>query len=170
MINFMYYKLIDFVKDWKSESESTLKIFSALTNDSLSQSVTPGGRNIGRLAWHITTSIGEMLTRTGLNTSCPKESDPVPQKSEEIKSVYKKAAQSVIDEVTGKWNDNSLLNETEMYGEVWKNGTTLTALINHQIHHRAQITVLMRQAGLKVPGIYGPSKEEWSAYGMQPMP
>jgi len=24
----------------------------------------------------------------------------------------------------------------------------------------------MRQAGLKVPGIYGPSKEEWETYGM----
>ena len=26
--------------------------------------------------------------------------------------------------------------------------------------------VLMRQAGLAVPGVYGPSKEEWGAYGM----
>jgi len=25
---------------------------------------------------------------------------------------------------------------------------------------------LMRQAGLKVPGIYGPSKEEWALMGM----
>ena len=24
---------------------------------------------------------------------------------------------------------------------------------------------LMRQAGLKVPGLYGPAMEEWSAYG-----
>jgi hypothetical protein len=25
---------------------------------------------------------------------------------------------------------------------------------------------LMRQAGLKVPGVYGPSREEWSQFGM----
>jgi uncharacterized damage-inducible protein DinB len=164
----MYYKLIDFEKDWKSESESTSKILTPLTDESLTQSVTPGGRNIGRLAWHIITSIGEMLARTGLATDCPKEEEPVPQNSEIIKSAYEKAARSVIDEIIGKWNDNSLVNETEMYGEMWQNGHTLTALINHQIHHRAQITVLMRQAGLKVPGIYGPSKEEWAVYGMQP--
>jgi uncharacterized damage-inducible protein DinB len=30
------------------------------------------------------------------------------------------------------------------------------------------MTVLMRQAGLKVPGIYGPSREEWSQFGMPP--
>ena len=28
--------------------------------------------------------------------------------------------------------------------------------------------VLMRQAGLGVPGIYGPSKEEWATMGMPP--
>ncbi|MBE0644676.1 MAG: hypothetical protein IH600_11400 [Bacteroidetes bacterium] len=34
----------------------------------------------------------------------------------------------------------------------------------------AQLTVLMRQAGLLVPGIYGPSREEWSTYGLPPHP
>jgi hypothetical protein len=29
------------------------------------------------------------------------------------------------------------------------------------------MTVLMRLAGLKIPGLYGPSKEEWSRYGMK---
>ena len=55
-----------------------------------------------------------------------------------------------------------------MYGETWINGDTLSALVDHQIHHRGQITVLMRQAGLKVPGIYGPSREDWNKIGMKP--
>ena len=40
-------------------------------------------------------------------------------------------------------------------------------LINHQNHHRGQMTVLMRQAGLTVPGVYGPAKEEWATAGME---
>jgi hypothetical protein len=32
------------------------------------------------------------------------------------------------------------------------------------------MTVLMRQAGLKVPGFYGPAQEEWSAMGMPAQP
>jgi uncharacterized damage-inducible protein DinB len=165
----MYYKLIDFEKDWKFESEATLKIFSALTDDSLNQSVSSEGRTIGRLAWHITTSIGEMLTRVGLKTECPDEDSSVPQKAEDIVKAYEKASKSVLDEIKKNWNDNSLLVEVDMYGEMWQNGQTLKVLINHQIHHRAQITVLMRQAGLQVPGIYGPSKEEWSSMGLPPM-
>jgi uncharacterized damage-inducible protein DinB len=30
--------------------------------------------------------------------------------------------------------------------------------------------MLMRQAGLTVPGIYGPAYEEWAAYNMPPQP
>ena len=57
-----------------------------------------------------------------------------------------------------------------MYGESWTVGFTLLALITHQAHHRGQMTVLMRQAGLTVPGIYGPAREEWASYGMPAEP
>jgi uncharacterized damage-inducible protein DinB len=30
------------------------------------------------------------------------------------------------------------------------------------------MTVLMRQAGLVVPGVYGPAREEWAAMNMPP--
>jgi uncharacterized damage-inducible protein DinB len=56
-----------------------------------------------------------------------------------------------------------------MYGETWKKGFTLYCMVSHQTHHRGQITVLMRQAGLKVHGVYGPAKEEWAEMGMPAM-
>ena len=52
-----------------------------------------------------------------------------------------------------------------MYGQRWTRGFTLHALLEHQIHHRGQMTVLMRQAGLRVPGIYGPAREDWASHG-----
>jgi uncharacterized damage-inducible protein DinB len=55
-----------------------------------------------------------------------------------------------------------------MYGQQWKRGYTLAVLVRHQAHHRGQMTVLMRQAHLRVPGVYGPAREEWSEFGMQP--
>jgi uncharacterized damage-inducible protein DinB len=57
----------------------------------------------------------------------------------------------------------------EMYAERWRKGQVLSVLIRHQCHHRGQMTVLMRQAGLRVPGVSGPSREEWATWGMQPM-
>jgi len=61
-----------------------------------------------------------------------------------------------------------LLDELDMYGEKWARGHTLMVLCTHQTHHRGQMTVLMRQAGLKVPGVCGPSKEEWAQFGLPP--
>jgi uncharacterized damage-inducible protein DinB len=36
-------------------------------------------------------------------------------------------------------------------------------LVRHLIHHRGQMSVLMREAGLIVPGVYGLSREETAA-------
>ena len=80
------------------------------------------------------------------------------------------AARSLLQQVKSRWNDAALLTEDEMYGDKWPRGYTLMALVLHQTHHRAQMTVLMRQAGLKVPGVYGPAFEEWGAYNMPPQP
>jgi uncharacterized damage-inducible protein DinB len=53
-----------------------------------------------------------------------------------------------------------------MYGQEWPRRLVLSGLMHHESHHRGQMTVLMRQAGLKVPGVFGPAREEWAAYGM----
>ena len=73
----------------------------------------------------------------------------------------------MINALENKWTDASLDEEIPMYGQIWKKGNILSSLILHQAHHRGQITVLMRQAGLKVPGVYGPAKEEWAAMNMK---
>jgi len=41
-------------------------------------------------------------------------------------------------------------------------------MMMHQSHHRGQMTVLMRQAGLRVPYIYGPAYEDWVEQGLEP--
>jgi uncharacterized damage-inducible protein DinB len=84
----------------------------------------------------------------------------------DIAAAYERAGASIASEVKEKWNDAMLPELIDMYGEKWTRAATLTSIIKHQIHHRAQMTVLMRQAGLKVPGVYGPSREEWSQMGM----
>ena len=162
----MYYKLSDFISDWTYEAESTVKVFSNLTDESLSKKVHEKVRTAGKLAWHITTSIGEMVHRTGLTFETVDENSPIPTSVSEIIKSYKQASDNMIAEIKAKWNDETLLKEDDMYGEMWAKGKTLGILITHQIHHRSQLTIVMRLLGLKVPGIYGPSNEEWAALGM----
>lgn len=162
----MYHKISEFILDWKYESEATIKVLSNLTDETLTKKVHDKVRTAGRLAWHITTSIGEMVHRTGLTFETIGENSPIPTSVTEIIVSYKQASENMIAEIKAKWNDETLLNEDDMYGEKWAKGKTLGILVTHQIHHRSQLTIIMRLLGLKVPGIYGPSNEEWAAYGM----
>lgn len=158
----------DFEHAWATELEATQKILKHLTTKSLTTAVHPDVRTPGRLAWHIVTSLPEMAARTGLNLAGPAAEAPMPDTAREIFDAYNAVAISLLEEVKKNWTDATLTVEDEMYGERWMRGFTLTVLINHQIHHRGQMTVIMREAGLGVPGIYGPAREEWAAFGMQP--
>jgi uncharacterized damage-inducible protein DinB len=161
----MYHQLVDFRKDWQIESSGTLKTLQVLTEPSLQQRVSPQGRTLGRIAWHIVTSLGEMAGRMGLPVEAPAEDAALPTTAIVIAEAYAKAAESLGQSIQ-KWSDGELDKEDDMYGENWKRGYSLAVLLRHEIHHRGQMTVLMRQAGLQVPGLCGPSAEEWAKFGM----
>jgi uncharacterized damage-inducible protein DinB len=164
----MIRTIADFENIWSQEIEATQKILKHLTDRSLGQRAEPEGRTLGRMAWHVVTTIPEMMSKTGLTFQGVKEDAPVPSTAREIFRGYNETAIPLLEQVKKRWTDATLEQVDEMYGEKWKRGATLLALILHQTHHRAQMTVLMRQAGLDVPGIYGPARQEWDAYGMNP--
>lgn len=164
----MNAKIEKFAATWAYESDGTQKCFDRLTDASLGQSVDADGRTIARLAWHITQTIPEMMKGTGLQVAGPSEHEPPPAHAAEIAAAYRAAAEALIREIRANWTDATLAVTDNMYGEQWTRSQTLQALVAHQIHHRGQLTVLMRQAGLSVPGIYGPAREEWAGMGMEP--
>ncbi|RNB84456.1 hypothetical protein EDM56_20285 [Brevibacillus fluminis] len=164
----MFQTIQAFEHEWGHEAAGTQKILDVLTDASLQQEVTPGDRTLGRLAWHIVTTLHEMMSRTGLEFDAPHHDAALPTSAKEIADAYRSASAALLDAVKSQWTDATLVEECEMYGMKWPNGVTLSILISHQIHHRGQMTILMRQAGLPVPGVYGPSKEEWAQMGMEP--
>ncbi len=168
----MYRSLDDFASAWAQESESTLKVLRALTDASLAQPVVPGGRTLGFLAWHITCSLTEIGTHAALDVPGPTEQTyaAVPAHAADIAAQYERSAAALLAAVRATWTDAQLDGTIPMYGEQWTRGFVLTVLMNHQWHHRGQMTVLMRQAGLSVPGVCGPSREEWAAIGRDPQP
>lgn len=165
----MFRTVQDFEKSYKYESEATLKLLRALTDKSLDQHVVPEGRSLGRLAWHLAQSQTDFLNKACLQVEGPDWDAAVPSSAAQIVSTYEQTSRSVMSEITKKWNDAALLEEHDIFGETWPNGLTLEAMLRHEAHHRGQITVLMRQAGLAVPGVYGPAREEWASYGMPAM-
>lgn len=161
----MFRKISDFTQAFTYESETTLKLFQNISNDVFLNKANDNVRSMQRLVWHITITLGEMLGKAGLSIDCPDEHSAPPSDIKEVCIAYERASKSVLQEVQ-TWTDADLDQEVNMYGEQWTKGVILTVLIKHEAHHRGQLTVLMRLNGLKVPGVYGPSKEEWAAWNM----
>lgn len=164
----MYRRIDDFLRSWEHEAADTKRIIEAVPDHAMGRHVAEGFRDLGRLAWHITQTVPEMMNRTGLSVSGADENAPLPPRIADIAKAYDAVSSSLAREIKSRWSDADLEREDNLYGDNWKRGVTLTALLMHQAHHRGQMTVLLRQAGLKVPGIYGPAKEDWASMGMEP--
>ena len=165
----MYHHISDFLSDWEYESGATLKLFRNLKDDSLKKTIHPNVRSLGFLCWHLIHTMQEMLLRVGLKVDVREQLDYNGESVKELCDIYEKGSRSVADVVKAKWTDKELELLDDMYGEMWKRGQTLTTLVRHQAHHRAEMIVVMRMLNLSVIGIYGPTKEEWAQWGMEPM-
>lgn len=162
----MYHSIEEFIQEWEREAGLTVTVLEALTDESLSYKMPVEYRTIGELAWHIVTSLHEMLSRTGLDFEGAAHESVEPATAQEFVDSYRQSSHNLISAMKGQWTDGTLNVEDDMYGQKWPRKLTLSVLNAHQIHHRGQLTVLMRFAGLRVPGMYGPSREEWAEAGM----
>ena len=156
----MFTSVDRFLQTWSHESAQTARVMAALTDESLSQRVAEGYRSLGELAWHVVASQKEIAGKTDLEYDAPLNRDPVPKRAAEMHSAYVDAAKSLAQAVGRQWTDDTLGVKDTLYGREWPRGFTLAVVLFHEIHHRGQMTVLMRQAGLKVPGVYGPSADD----------
>lgn len=162
----MFRFVSDFTAAWEREAASTARLLEALSDTALATRMDAGGRTLGRVAWHLVETLAEMLPAAGLAVDFAVDPEAVPDRAAEIAAAYREGASRVGAVVVASWSDADLAGEVPMYGESWARGFVLQCLVLHQAHHRGQLTVLMRQAGLAVPGMVGPSREEWAAMGM----
>ena len=165
----MYITIEDFIKEWNREAMLTQKVLDGLTDDSLQQQVYPEGRTLGRIAWHFTSNIPDYLVHFGLKMERV-DSDSMPSSAKQIAETFKNISADAAKVIQEQWKDESLKTIQEAFGRQESNASILMGLIKHIVHHRGQLTILMRQAGLKPFGVYGPPKEDWIHFGVENPP
>ena len=141
-----------------------------MTDASLNQQVYSEGRTLGRIAWHVTTTIPDYLADFGLKIDRVKNAENVPISAKEIAETFKKVSINAAKVMEEQWTDESLKQIQVAFGRKESNASILMGLIKHIVHHRGQITVLLRQAGIKPFGVYGPPKEDWIHLGVENPP
>lgn len=162
----MYTSISHFINEWNQEAASTQKVLDTLTDESLQQRVSQEDRTLGEIAWHIVASTPGMLMEFGVTVKSMLNEADLPNSAREITETFRSVSAETSAAISEQWTDQSLSEMKNVFGMDLPRAVMLNMLNKHIIHHRGQMTVLMRQAGLKVPGVYGPSREEWSQMGM----
>lgn len=155
----MYRTVEDFTKDWSQNAQGTLNAIRAISDDKLHFAIVEGHSSLGWLAWHLTTApgfFGNMLAGLGLEVQFDPNAQPATV--EEIAVAYEKVMADVSAKVAALSDEDMLAEVKGIHGPAPR-GAILRAMIDHQTHHLGQMTVLLRQAGLTVPPVMGPTKE-----------
>ncbi|WP_420494205.1 DinB family protein [Macrococcus psychrotolerans] len=155
----MFRSKNDFITQYRLEGETTLACIRELTDESLTQAVTELDRTLGELTWHIVQSLGGFAERAGISVEGANYSSSMPETKAEILEEAEKIVNNTLAAYEASLTDENLNDDVDFFGHNLAKGVLLYSNITHLAHHRGQMTVLMRQAGLKVPGIYGPSRD-----------
>lgn len=166
----LYVTVADFIREWNGEAHLTQQVLEGVTDDALNQKVYPEGRTLGRIAWHFTVNIPEYLAHFGLQVEPVPNAEHVPSSAKEIAEMFRHVSAQAAKAIEQQWSDESLKEVQIAFGREETNAQIFMGLIKHIIHHRGQLTVLMRQAGIKPFGVYGPPKEDWIQFGVEHPP
>lgn len=158
----MYRKVEDFLEDWAASAAGTLSVMKAITDDKMGVAIVEGHSTLGWLAWHLVGAAGGFGFFAGLQVPRVERGAAVPATMAEIVAKYEAIIEAYHTEAK-KLSDDSLTEEVNSFVGTTLRGKLLRQMIDHQTHHRGQMMVLLRQAGLKVPGVLGPTKEMQAA-------
>ncbi|MGZ9586005.1 DinB family protein [Paenibacillus marinisediminis] len=156
----MYRTVQDFTAEWTRAAGGTIKVLEALTDDKLNQSIVEGHSTLGWLGWHLATSPMFFAGLAGIKLEPVGDSKSVPSQASDIVQAYRTMVDRLASAAVHTLTDEAMVENVETFMGPAPRGAVLRMMIDHQTHHRGQMTVLLRQAGLPVPGVLGPTREE----------
>ncbi len=156
----MYRNLNDFIQEWERNSAGTLAIFESITDEKKQTAIVEGHSSLESLSWHLTTAPAYFMGQAQLSLDVELNPKNTPASISEIIDTYKAVIENVVKLARENLSDEKLLTEVNSHGQMTPIGAILRLMVDHQTHHRAQMQVLLRQAGLRVPGVMGPTKED----------
>jgi len=147
------------------EAETTRRLFEILPEDRLGWRPHPKAKSLGELAMHIAqipAGVAELGRPTVIEFNFPPEAEATGR--EQILATFEESlahAKEIVAET-----DDARVNE--MWSMTVGGETVMTMprmalwrsiLLNHNYHHRGQLSTYLRQLDVKLPSIYGPTAD-----------
>jgi len=147
---------------WDWENAATLKVLRAVPEDRLGFRPHAKGWAMGPLAWHIATSERWFCT-DAMGLAVPGD-DPVPKErppaTAAAMAAAREASHAALAGAVKAQSDAWFQEEAGFKGMRMSREQVVHLMVRHEIHHRGQLSMLLRIAGAKVPAVYGPSADD----------
>jgi len=159
----------ELIAEYDRETANTRKLLEAIPeNADFGWKPHDKSMTLGKLAGHVSDTNGDWalhaLTVDRLDWTPEMNPADVTNRKELLTRFEKQVATvrtALAGMAPGKWDSNwkfvagdqTWIDDTKY--NVWR-----IRVLNHMIHHRAQLGVFLRLLGAKIPGTYGPSADE----------
>jgi uncharacterized damage-inducible protein DinB len=150
------------------EMVNTRKTLERVPDDKLEYKPDPKSMPLGRLAGHIAEMVnwGAVTLQTeSLNLDGGDFKPFSPTSREQLLAEFDKNVTAARSELEKASDSQMMQNWSLILGgkpmlSMPRAGVIRTMVMNHIIHHRAQLGVYFRLNGISVPALYGPSADE----------
>jgi uncharacterized damage-inducible protein DinB len=148
------------------EAKTTKRVLDRIPEDQLSWKPHPKSYSLGQLAMHVASLPASVVAAAVPDTvEAPNFSQPEAKSRQEVLVTFSKSLESAKetlknmddDRLTSTW---TLTKNGKVLMSVPRIGFIRSILMNHNYHHRGQLSVYLRMLDVPVPSIYGPSAEE----------
>jgi uncharacterized damage-inducible protein DinB len=156
----------EFLQEFEQEVQTTRRVLERVPADRLAWKPHDKSMSLGQLALHVATVPGAVAEISGQSPfPAPKFEHPSPASAAELIPALDQSL-AKVREILGKMDDAALARTWRVVdGDREVMAIPVAALfrsimLNHWYHHRGQLSVYLRQVGVPVPSIYGPSADE----------
>jgi uncharacterized damage-inducible protein DinB len=154
------------LQELEQEAHTTRRVLERVPDTQLTWRPHKKARTLGELALHVASVPGAVAALASQSRiQAPEFIDPSPKSASELipaldESIAKaKSLLGGMDDETlnGMWQ--MMRGEREIFA-IPRVALLRSIMLNHWYHHRGQLSVYLRELGVAVPSIYGPSADE----------
>ncbi len=156
----------EFLEEFEQEVQTTRRVLERVPADRLTWKPHDRSMSLGQLALHVAMVPGAIAEASRQSPfPAPKFDHPIPASAAELIPALDQTI-AKVREILGKMDDAGLAKTWRVVdGDREVMAIPVGALfrsimLNHWYHHRGQLAVYLRQVGVPVPWIYGPSADE----------
>ncbi len=160
-------RMIDpILMELEQEAGATRRLLERVPEEKMSWKPAPKSMTLGQLALHLATTPGGVAQMATVDVfERPSFEQPEAKSRQELLDAFDgglQQAKSILNEM-----DDARLMSTWTFQrdgkpvmQVPRIGILRMIMLNHSYHHRGQLTVYLRELGVPLPSVYGPTADE----------